>query len=277
MMNIDGWRYYNHAAMPSTAPHVEANLEPIKDGTIWKISPGKTFCARWVSDYDCETETEWWYVIKDSMFDISQLKAKRRYEINKGKKNFYVHEIDPKEFKEEIYNIQVESYLSYPEKYRPNVNKDTLFTEIDKWKYYQFLGAFSKENNSLCGYAWLNRDNKYIYYAFHKVIPFCEKSGINAAIVAEVLESHENELKNGCYICDGSRSISHETHFQDYLEKYFGFRKAYCKLHITYPPFIRIFIHIIYPFRKLLQKMDGISIIHNVNGVLRMESIARGV
>lgn len=36
-MEIDGWKYYNHAAIPTTAPHEKPNMEPIDNGYIWKI------------------------------------------------------------------------------------------------------------------------------------------------------------------------------------------------------------------------------------------------
>lgn len=39
-MKIDGWKYYNHAAIPTTAPHEEPNMIPINDGSIWKIRGG---------------------------------------------------------------------------------------------------------------------------------------------------------------------------------------------------------------------------------------------
>jgi len=34
---MNGWKYYNHAAIPTAAPHEEPNLEPIEDKTIWKL------------------------------------------------------------------------------------------------------------------------------------------------------------------------------------------------------------------------------------------------
>lgn len=46
-------------------------------------------------------------------------------------------------------------------------------------------------------------------------------------MVARILEDNNDRLNKGFYINDGARSIRHETAFQDYLEKYFGFRKAY--------------------------------------------------
>ena len=36
-MQIDGWKYYNYAAIPTTAPHEPVNMLPIEDGSIWKV------------------------------------------------------------------------------------------------------------------------------------------------------------------------------------------------------------------------------------------------
>lgn len=45
-MEIKGWRYYNHAVIPTTAPNEKVNMEPLNDGSIWKIGGGdSTFCT----------------------------------------------------------------------------------------------------------------------------------------------------------------------------------------------------------------------------------------
>ena len=100
-MKINGWRYYNHAAIPTTLPHETPDISPIEDGGIWKLD-GSPLLARWTTDFDCGYETNWWYIIKDTPFDISALKAKRRYEINKGVKNFEAIVIDPTNYGEEL-------------------------------------------------------------------------------------------------------------------------------------------------------------------------------
>jgi hypothetical protein len=105
--------------------------------------------------------------------------------------------------------------------------------------------------------------------------PTYESRGINAAIVNQILEDFSNELREGYYICDGSRNVQHITAFQDYLEKYFGFRKAFCRLNIVYNPKIRWLIKLIYPFRGVLARFDSIHRIHQINGVLKMEEICR--
>ena len=230
--------------------------------------------ARWTTDFDCGYETNWWYVIKDTPFNISELKAKRRYEINKGIKNFEVKKIDPCEFKEELYCVQVAAFSAYPEKYRPTVDKDVFIKGIDNWKEHTVFGAFFRESNELCGYALLSRNGeKWVGFNVQKTNPEYEKYALNAALVEKVLSHYQDFLTNCGVICDGARSINHETAFQDYLEKYFGFRKAYCKLHVAYNPRVKWLIKLLYPFRKILIKLDGIGAIHQVNAVLRMEGI----
>ena len=272
-MQIDGWKYYNHAAVPTTAPHEPVNMEPIKNGEIWKT--GGALLARWTSDWDCGYETEWWYCIKDTPFDISALKSKRRYEINKGNKNFEISEITPAEYAEELFKIATTAYETYPVSYRPVIEHDSFIERVRNWKYYKTYGAFEIESGQLCGYANLLKDGSYINFAVLKVFPEQEKLAINAAIVSRILVDHEEFLRTGGYICDGSRNILHETAFQDYLEKYFEFRKAYCKLHVIYKPAIKVAVGITYPFRRILKKLDGINAIKKINVLLRMEEINR--
>ena len=93
-------------------------------------------------------------------------------------------------------------------------------------------------------------------------------------MVAEIVESHNWLFGNGYYIDDGSRTIRHETAFQDYLEKYFGFRKAYCKLHVKYRFPVNVIVRLFYPMRAIIGTRTGIG--SRVRAVLQMEEIVRG-
>ena len=72
--------------------------------------------------------------------------------------------------------------------------------------------------------------------------------------------NHYLEKENIRFVSSGSRSINHTTQTQDYKERTFGYRKAYCKLHIEYNPKIKWIINGAYPFRNLLKHFDGIRI-----------------
>ena len=160
------------------------------------------------------------------------MKAKRRYEINKGRKNFCVKEINPLDYEKELFLIQKTAYSIYPEKYRPVVEEQSFVQNLHNWNGHVVLGAFYRESNELVGYSLVyEREDRCIDFIAQKVMPDYEKFAINAALVDGVLEKFNNALCEGKFLCDGSRNTNHETFFQDYLEKYFGFRKAYCKLH----------------------------------------------
>lgn len=273
-MGVEQWKYYNHAAIPIGAPHLQPDLKPIETGEIWKMK-GSPLLARWTAEFDCGYETNWWYVIKDTPFDINALKAKRRYEINKGNKNFVIKEIDPAQWSEKIFDVAVAAYATYPKAYRPNMVYDQFVSGVKKWNFYKVYGAFSATDEAFCGYACLRKQGKHIDFTMLKAMPAYEKLGLNAAIVNHILADHKAFLNNGGYICDGARSVQHETAFQDYLEKYFGFRKAYCHLHIIYKPVIAFALKVIYPFRKILNKLNRISVIRKINALLQMEEINR--
>ena len=147
-MKINGWKYYNHAAIPKTAPHEKVDVHPIKDKTIWKMD-GNPYFARWADNFDCGFDTGWWYCIKDEPFDISKINSKKRCEINKAKKNFDVHVIDPTEYVDEIAEVQKNAWKNYPEAYRPDINIEKMKKNVLGWEVFQVFGAFGIDNGKL--------------------------------------------------------------------------------------------------------------------------------
>lgn len=280
MRDVEGWKYYNHAAVPTCAPHEIPDLTPINDGRIWKIG-GVPLFARWTDHYDCKEETEWWYCILDSPFDISKLKSNRRYKINKGNRLFEVKEIKPLDYRDELMRVQIAAFSAYPEKYRPIVDREDFYIylkkcndEIQEGKSL-FYGAFFKETNELCGYHIVSLGNGFRGCNVLKTDPEFEKYQINAALVYKWVTDAEEFIKAGGYLQNGTRTINHETAFQDYLEYYFGFRKAYCRLRIKYRPFMRVMIVVLRFFQNMLEKHDNVGIIHSINAVLKMDEIVR--
>ena len=270
------WHSYNHGIIPSCAP--SDNLVPFDTDELFKKLGG--ILIRYTTDFDCGEETGWWYVIKDTPFDIASLKAKRRYEITKGTRNFTVRTIEADKYKDALFNVQVEAFKAYPEKYRPTVERNTFEQYIEQELCSEnavVYGAFAAETDELCGYAYVRKDKKYWNFSVLKTVPRCERDGVNAALIYQMLLDFNKEKEAGSdiYINDGERSVIHETAFPDYLEKYFGFRKAYCKLHIVYNRKYKALVKIAYSMRKILAKMDNIGLIHKVNGILKMEEIIR--
>lgn len=164
---------------------------------------------------------------------------------------------------------------------RPVVEKKIFYKTIESWSHdsiagkIKVFGAFFKESQELVGYSLVSIQNSYLDFCILKTKPSYERKNINAALVNGLLSFFEKDILRGMYICDGSRCISHETHFQDYLEKYFGFRKAYCKLNVAYSFHMNLIVKLLFPFRRFISylgKVNGIFCM--VSSVLQMEEIA---
>lgn len=265
------WHFYKGFYVSSVAPHETVDATAVKN----KRSLG----MRWTSDFDTGQETAWWYIIKDRPFDIFDIKAKRRYEIKKGAKNFEVGKIDPEEYEEELFDVFKRSMRGYPSKDRPANYKDSFFKfakAVKAEKNIQIIyGAFFKETKELCGFLHIPTYPEWAALSMMKTDPEYEKYGINAALIYQVLLDYNDRLAGEYYLCDGQRTINHKTNFQDYLEKYFLFRKAYCKLNIKYTFLFGAAIKIIYPFRVIFEKFDFIKTVHIINALLKMEECSQ--
>lgn len=145
---------------------------------------------------------------------MSELKAKKRYEITKEKRNFDVKRIEPKEYDEELYNIQIEAFRAYPEKYRIDISWNTFLDSL-RWQANAIVyGDFEREGGKLVGYALVRLYDTYASFESLKVIPMQERKGINVALVAAICETFEEKLREEhFYILDGGHASFHETNF----------------------------------------------------------------
>lgn len=272
-LEIPGWVYYNHAAIPSCAPHETPPLAPLEDGSIWRLGGERPLLARWTEDWDCGEETNWWYLIKDEPLELASMKAKRRYEITKGERHFEVRRIEARDYADELYRVTVAAYAAWPEKYRPRVDEAAFKAGVGSWEERVLLAAFERESGRFAGYAGLIEAEDNVAFSVLRTDQADEKAGVNAALVAGVLRLYGERLSPSFYVCDGERAIRHETAFQDYLEKYFGFRKAYCRLRVRYRPGFGPIVRLLYPFRALFRGRTNLS--SQIAGVMKMEQIRR--
>lgn len=276
-MTIGDWKYYNRAAVPDVAPHKTPDLAPLRDGSLWKM-PGRPLLARWTEHFDCAAETGWWYCVKDAPYRPEELKAKRRYEIVKGRRNFSVSVCDPLQLPDEIHRVAALAFSAYPAGCRPRLDKDVFIGELkDKFsgrREYLFFSARDRLDGALCGYAYLRVHEDYAEFNVLKTVPAHEKRGVNTALVDGVCRHFGSRLGPGFYISDGARNVLHQTRFQDYLEKYFGFRKARAELHVCYRKDVAAAVRLLYPLRALIGKCPG-RLAARVAAVLKMEELAR--
>lgn len=269
------WRYYNHALLPKCAPHEEADVEALKDKAIWKaFLPNRPLFACWTTHFDCGYETGWWYCILDKPFDILALSSNRRSKINQAIRNFEIRQIDVKEYVKQMFDVHKSAWKTYHKTGTFDMEQERFCNEVEQWEELVF-GAFNKENNQLAAYYRVKLNPAHIDLMTLKSNPAFEKKRVNLAIMCFVYNYFSNDIKQGKYLCGGSRNIYHQTNFQEFRENNFGFRKAYTHLHIKYAPFIAPIVKLIYPFRKIIKKLP-FTFANQMSGVLLMEEICRG-
>lgn len=277
-MKVDGWKYYNHALIPTCEPHDTPDTFVLQNDELWDSEGKRPLLARWTTDWDCGLNTNWWYVIKDEPFDISKLKADKRYKINKGLRYFEVRVINPLEHAQDLYNITVKAISTYPKKNQNKPSFEKYIETINEWKQdenVKIYAAFYRETEIMCGFIVGIFCKSHFELSSQKADPEYEKYQVNAAMIYMFLKDNEELLRNGMYCNDGARSINHETNFQDYLEQYFGFRKAYCRLNIKYKKGLKQIIRITYPIRRFFLCFDRLKIVHLFNSIMKMEEICR--
>ena len=268
------WRYYNHALLPICAPHEEPDIEVLKEKNFWKtFKPNRPLFACWTTHFDCEYKTDWWYCILDKPFDISTLKSRRQTRLNQALNYFDIRIIDVALYAEQMFNVHKISWETYHHTGKFHDNKDLFCKEVKNWKDLVFA-AFDKETGEMATYYRVKVKTTHIDLVTLKTNPRFEQKRVNQAIMFFVYEYFRKDIEEGKYLCGGTRNIYHQTNFQEFRERNFGFRKAYVNLHLQYAPCIGLIINLLYPFRKILGKMS-FKIANQINGVLFMEEICR--
>lgn len=264
------WKKYNGAIVPNGPPHIEPTVEDIAQA---RKMGGYRFIS-YVTDYDCEEETPWWYVVKDTPLVIEEIpSAKKRYRINKGLKYVTVRKIDANEYGEELYHCFVKAQERY-KAYDSSVSKEAFLRSLQK-DTAEYYGVFFKETGELVAYGKNDLYEDCVGMSVMKFHPDYMKYEISAALTYQIVHDYINQGR--CrYAMDGQRSIRHKTNIQDYLEQNFGFRKAYCRLQMIYSPVMKVMVTLLYPFRRLVEKLAGERVLlNNVASVLKMEEIRR--
>lgn len=272
--NIPGWRYYNHAAVPTTAPHELPDLTPVHDGRIWKIGGDKkVWLVSYTTDFDMDVETPYWHSIKEGPFDMNGLSQNYRHKVRGALKRCEVRQIEPAEYIEELYECYHAAFKNYtmPE---GEMSREAFVRKCQTNSDREVWAAFNRESGKLIGQIWCANRGDYTVAVMGKYHPDYMKLRASDVLYYAIQTHYLNDLDQQ-YIDAGIRNISHHTGVQDYQETHWHFRRAYCLLHIVYNPQIRWIVKCIFPLRKLLYVLDRIKPIHKVNGIMRMEEIAR--
>ncbi|MBO7597328.1 MAG: hypothetical protein J6T70_09825, partial [Bacteroidales bacterium] len=234
------------------------------------------FFANYITDFDVTKPTQWWFTIKDSEYDLTQLQAKKRYEITKARKYCNTCEINPFDYINELFDCYKESFTAYSKHFGVGDIDFSSFlkyiTSLKNEGCNHFYATFFNESSKLIGFLIITIKDNIVYLKQQKTNPRYEKFNSNAALIDFVLTQYNEQLKvKSVMFSNGSRNIKHETNFNAYLEKYFGFRKAYSKLCVVYRFPFGLIVKMLKPFMNFFEHSES-PFLYNIFCVLKMDS-----
>ena len=190
---IPGWKYYNHAAIPTCAPHEMPDLTPVEDGSIWHIEGKKPLLVRYTTDWDCGYDTGWWYLIREAPFNIEELSKNSRKHIRGSLKKNRVEKIDPLRYVDELYECYHQAFLKY--KMADNeVSFDAFKSSCEKHNYLgiEYWAGFSQESGKLIGYMTIKPHNNWVEIYTAKFNPLYLNNLVSDALYATILSYYLN-------------------------------------------------------------------------------------
>ncbi len=255
---------YRHAWRYNLAPDLEPKLTKTQCKALLKKGG---WMVRNTYQFDCKQETNFWYIIKDSIGGLEELSSNVRRKVRRSLEQFDYRLIDKNTIRDQGYSIIQDTYKNYQIKDRSMSQKIfDKYLDYCNNNEYDYWGIFNKEENRLVGFCavhiWNNccEFGKTGIYSQYKKQSFYPYYGLYYKMNEYYLNQHHFK-----YVTDSSRSITEHSNIHQFLEQNFNFRKAYCHLQVTYNWWFGIIVRLLYPFRTFVPS-------RNVRAVLFMHS-----
>ena len=264
------WKYYHGALLPQTAPHIEIELSKKEEQELLKLS--RAYFLRYISDWDREEQSQFWYVIKDSFGGLEELSSNTRSKVRRGLKHCVIKKVTQEVIADEGYEVYSQAFKNYNTYIEPT-DKETFIQDILSSSKCDFWAVYKKDEVKMIAYSQNYIEENSVNYATIKFHPEYLKLYPSYALFFIMNQYYLNE-KNFLYVNDGAKSISHDTNIQTFLIDKFKFRKAYCKLHVIYRWDIGLAVKLSYLFKLFIPRVNH-KVFNKIRVLLNQEEIRK--
>lgn len=268
MVNKENFQLYKHAWIDKRPPHCSMKISEEK---ISRLLKSGGVMVRNTYDFDCGYSTFFWYVIKDTFEGIEGLSTKMRNQIRKSLKTYDFVRVSAAEMLSVGLPVYQEACKSYRVKV-PIISQKEFEERIEnceKEGATDYWCAYRKDTQECVALAINTLHHDCCEYNTMKCLPSAMHNSTYPyyGLLFEMNRYYLDELKLK-YVNDGARSITEHSNIQPFLIEKFNFRKAYCKLQLSYKWWMRLAVNLLYPFRNVIPYPP-------VKAILRMEEMAR--
>jgi hypothetical protein len=263
------WRNYKGTLRPLSLPHDEPKL--IGDEVKSLLKQSKARVATWTYDFD-RGEAEWWWIVAEPPYLFDNLPSKTRYYVRHGLKHCTVEMTSGKV----LADIGYDCYRAAMQRHtQTEPLSEAVFRKnvpnYDGDKLHELWGVFV--GSTLAGFATYQIVEDVVDQQDAIFDPAHFKHHSSHALIHTISDYYLNQRK-ARYITTGMRTISHQTQFEDFVIKNFGYRRAYCRLGVAYSPAIRLLAGFIYRTPSIWRNirlpagiMGKLDVIHKLAGI----------
>lgn len=245
-----------------------SKLEKAKCKNI--LSKGGWF-VRNTYNFDKKVKSSFWYVVKDVFGGLDELTSKKRNQVKKSLRTYEFKIINIDEFKRFGLDIENRARVHYAVK-AAMMNKKHFEARLQrevKEGGYEYWGVYKRDTQELVGFSINKNMYGYCFYEYIRILPECLGNTYPYYGLFYTMNKYYLEEMGAKFVSDGSRSITEHSNIQPFLINTFNFRKAYCDLQVEYKWWLKIFVTILFPFRKFMPM--------KAKAVLNLEAMNRGL
>ena len=217
--------------------------------------------------------SEWWHMVcRDYRFDA--LSSNTRSQIRRGRKRHVIRELSA----DELARLGHACHVAAHERYRGAEPMDAdayarwARTWLDSGVGSAVAAFAAADEDELAGYILCVESPLGVFMHTVDVTPTGLKNYASAALIDHVLE--RRVAGEGTPVCNGTRSVLHETNMQDYLLR-LGFRREYSRLRVRYLPGLGLAVRAAYPLRGAVEHLGDGDLKRKLGALFYQESLAR--
>lgn len=222
----------------------------------------KALYIRWVSDFDRNGSETYYYVLRDTLYDLTELPSKTRNQIRKCLKNCSIEQVNGEAIVNGGgYNVYLQEVNRFKEK---GVQSGHVLTkaEFEHWLINETQDLWAVFNEgTVIAYAICRPVGQSINlvtwkadYANYKLLyPIY---GLLYVMINEYLSSGRYK-----YVFDGGRSMTEHSNVQDFLLTKMDFRKANTRLQARFRWWLLPILFMLSPLEEFISNIQVRSLI----------------
>ena len=221
------WRVARRILEPIAMPHA---LGPVDRAEVRAaMRQYKAPIARWTDAWDTDPCEWWWVCCANPHYDLDKLDKRGRRDVRAGLRRCHVKRVDAEWVSQYGYDVFAAAYDRYegesqppiPERFASNIRR---LADLPPYEWWACWAGDDLAAIAICIVLQnaVNLSTLKSHPAYLKAMP-------NNALIYTLTQYYLTE-RSASYVTDGSRTLLHETQFQDFLERRLGYRRVYCPL-----------------------------------------------